>query len=158
MYRTGAVGALLDIYEKAICELKNVIKDIADEDLLAISDAKTQDENCRSIQSILSHVVHSGYGYATSICNLGGGTMVRPSKTFYPGITGYLKELSNVFAYTEDILKDTKDDELEQLDDSLKIKTGWGQLYDAEQMMEHAIVHILRHTIQIEKIKIARQH
>ncbi len=46
-----------------------------------------------------------------------------------------------------------QDPELRQLDNSLKIKTGWGQLYDIEQMMEHAIVHILRHKKQIEKIK-----
>ena len=46
------------------------------------------------------------------------------------------------------------DDELEQFDDALKIKTGWGQLYDIEQLTEHAIVHILRHRRQIEKFKI----
>jgi hypothetical protein len=29
--------------------------------------------------------------------------------------------------------------------------TGWGQHYDIEQMMEHAIVHVLRHRRQVEK-------
>ncbi|MNL67316.1 hypothetical protein D3C87_1918870 [compost metagenome] len=58
-----------------------------------------------------------------------------------------------MFAYTENVFKEISDDELEQFDDSLKIKAGWGQLYDIEQMTEHAIVHILRHTRQIARIK-----
>ena len=32
-----------------------------------------------------------------------------------------------------------------------------GQSYDAEQLLEHAIVHILRHRRQIEKFKIQSQ-
>ena len=39
---------------------------------------------------------------------------------------------------------------MEENDPSKKIKVRWGQLYDPEQLMEHAIVHILRHRRQIE--------
>ncbi|WP_294276359.1 hypothetical protein [uncultured Chryseobacterium sp.] len=39
---------------------------------------------------------------------------------------------------------------LEEFDQSKKINTLWGQQYDVEQMLEHAIVHILRHRRQIE--------
>ncbi|HUQ34137.1 MAG TPA: hypothetical protein VM095_18595, partial [Pyrinomonadaceae bacterium] len=31
------------------------------------------------------------------------------------------------------------------------IKTRWGAVYDAEGLLEHAIVHLLRHRRQIEK-------
>jgi uncharacterized damage-inducible protein DinB len=31
------------------------------------------------------------------------------------------------------------------------IRSGWGVTYDAEQLLEHAIVHVLRHRRQIEK-------
>ena len=34
------------------------------------------------------------------------------------------------------------------------IKTEWGQEYDFEQLLEHAIVHILRHRRQIERFLI----
>lgn len=153
MYRQGAVGALLDIYEQAISSLKNIIEDIPDNALTIIIDTKTTDENCKSIQSILSHVVSSGFGYATSIHNLKGNTIKRPDKTFHLTIKEYVEDLTNVFKYTEDIFKEIKDNELEQFDNSLKIKTAWGQWYDIEQMTEHAIVHILRHKRQIEKIK-----
>jgi hypothetical protein len=153
IYRQGAVGALLDIYEQAISDLKKTIEDIPDNALTIIIDAQTTDENCKSIQAILSHVVSSGYGYATSIHNLKENNIPRPGKTFHVTIKEYIQDLTNVFAYTENIFKEIKDNELEQFDNSLKIKTGWGQWYDIEQMTEHAIVHILRHKRQIEKIK-----
>jgi uncharacterized damage-inducible protein DinB len=153
MYRQGAVGALLDIYEQAISDLKKAIEDIPDNALTIITDSQTTDENCKSIQAILSHVVSSGYGYATSIHNLKENNIPRPGKTFHVTIKEYIQDLTNVFAYTENIFKEIKDNELEQFDNSLKIKTGWGQWYDIEQMTEHAIVHILRHKRQIDKIK-----
>ena len=153
MYREGAVGALLDIYEQAISDFKKVIEDIPDNALPIIIDSQTTDENCKSIQTILSHVVSSGYGYATSIHNLKGYNIIRPDKTAHLTIKEYLEDLTNVFTYTENIFKEINDNELEQFDNSLKIKTAWGQSYDIEQMTEHAIIHILRHKRQIDKIK-----
>ena len=150
MYRQGATGALLDIYEQAVSSLKNILKDIPDKDLVIPID--TTDETCNSLQAILSHVINSGFGYATSIHNMYGHHIQRPSKIFHTTIKKYLQDLGNLFAYTENIFKEIKDNELEQYDNSLKIKTGWGQHYDIEQLTEHAIVHILRHKRQIEKV------
>ena len=150
-YRPGAIGAILDEYERAIDDLKMVIADMDDNTLTRIVDPNTADESCRSIQTILSHVVHSGYGYATSIHNLKGHNVPRRAKSFHPTVQEYLTDLAGVFTFTENVLSECKDDELEQFDAALKIKAGWGQVYDVEQMMEHAIVHILRHRRQIEK-------
>jgi uncharacterized damage-inducible protein DinB len=152
-YRQGAIGALLDEYERAIEELKKVIAPISDDQLKQIIDPQTNDDNCRSIQTILTHVVHSGYGYATSIYNVKGHNAVRPGKKICSTIADYGNELDGVIAFTEKVLQHFNDDDLEQFDNSLKIKSGWGQLYDIEQMAEHAIVHILRHRRQIEKFK-----
>jgi uncharacterized damage-inducible protein DinB len=153
MYRQGATGALLDIYEQAIADFKKVIEDIPDNVLTVIIDTHTTDENCRSIQTILSHVVNSGFGYANSIQNRKANKTKRPEKCYHLTIQKYVEDLTNVFTYTETVFKEIKDDELEQFDNSFKIKTGWGQWYDIEQMMEHAIVHVLRHKRQIDKIK-----
>lgn len=153
-YRLGAVGALLDIYEEAITELKKEIETITDQALTIIIDHQTTNENCRSFQTILSHVVYSGYGYANSIHNLKGNNIVRPNKTSHATVELYLKDLDDVFIYTENVFKLIGDNEIEQLDNLLKIKTGWSQLYDIEQLMEHAIVHILRHKRQIKKFRI----
>lgn len=151
-YRTGATGALLDIYEQAIADLANTIVDIPDQTLAVIVDPHTHDENCRSVQAILSHVVSSAFGYATSMHNLKAPDLQRPEKAFHNTVQEYLDDLARVFEFTETIFKNIKDSELEQNDNSLKIKTSWGQLYDIEQLMEHAIVHILRHRRQIERM------
>ena len=63
-YRTGAVGALMDEYERAAAELVSILEKITDEEFERIRDTKTQDEDCRSIQTIMRHVIRAGYGYA----------------------------------------------------------------------------------------------
>lgn len=153
MYRQGAVGALLDVYEQAISDFKKVIGDIPDTILTNIIDQETTDENCKSIQTILSHVINSGYSYVIYIHNLKGHDMQRPAKTFHLTIKEYLEDLNKLIVYTENVFNEIEDIELEQFDESKKIITSWEQLYDIEQLMEHAIVHILRHQRQIEKFK-----
>lgn len=69
-------------------------------------------------------------------------------------ITDYINDLDNVFTFTTETFKNIKDNQLEQFDNTKKIVTSWGQVYDIEQITEHAIVHILRHRRQIEKFKI----
>lgn len=152
-YRAGAIGALLDVYENAIGQLQQTIADIPEEALTIIADNQTTDPDCVSVQTILSHVVHSGYGYATNIRNQKGTPVTRPEKTPRFTINEYRNDLQSVFTFTAETLNRFTDDELEQKEPALKIRTGWGQLYDIEQLMEHAITHILRHNRQIEKIK-----
>jgi uncharacterized damage-inducible protein DinB len=153
-YRPGAKGALLDEYERAIADLKNTIEHIPDALLKTIVDKHTSDENCKSVQSVLIHVVHSGYGYATHIINLRGYNKERPAKAFHKTIQAYLNDLQSMFIFTEAMLSQFDEHDVEQLNESLKIKSGWGQTYDIEQMMEHAIVHVLRHRRQLEKFKL----
>jgi hypothetical protein len=43
-YRQGAIGALLDEYERAISDLKKVIAEIPDSALLVIVDPNTNDD------------------------------------------------------------------------------------------------------------------
>ena len=66
-FRKGAVGAMMDEYERAVFELQAIIQNISGEEFTRIADAETKDEDCRSIQTIMSHVVRAGYGYANYI-------------------------------------------------------------------------------------------
>ena len=152
IYRTGAKGALLDIYEQAISDFKNAVQHIPDTALFKIIKTPVIDKNCESIQAILTHVVYAGFGYANSINQLKFPESRRPEKKFNLTIKEYLEDLTNVFVYTENIFNEIEEDELQQHNNVLKIKTGWGQLYDTEQLMEHAIVHLLRHQLQLEKL------
>lgn len=155
IYRQGAVGALLDEYEKALAELQQVIQDITDAELIKVVDIKTTDANCRSIQAILSHVVLSGYAYAIYIRKLWPGAAPHRDNVFHFTIKDYQKDLQDMFMFTLDTFNDIQDGDLEQSTDDRKIITSWGQVYNIEQITEHAIVHILRHRRQVEKFKIA---
>lgn len=154
-FRQGAIGALLDEYEKAILELQEVLIDISDQELQKIVDTATTDESCKSIQTILSHVVRSGYGYAIYIQKPRNHGNQFPNKVFHSSIKNYQQDLIDFFLFTVGTLSNIQDKNLEEFDDNKKILTSWGQIYDTEQILEHAIVHILRHRRQIEKFKIA---
>lgn len=150
----NAVNALLSEYEKAILELQNVIQNISNEDLIFLVNPETNNPDCKSIQTILAHVVSSGYSYCIYIRNFRNENILRPQKMNRKSISEYIFDLDNVIKFTHDTFSAISDDELERFTESEKMKTSWKQVYDIEQIMEHAIVHILRHRRQIENFKI----
>ncbi|WP_205728684.1 hypothetical protein [Flavobacterium sp. GT3P67] len=95
----------------------------------------------------------SGYSYCIYIQNFKDINSIRPEKVNRSSIVDYINDLDNVLKFTQQTFAIIEDDALEERDASKKIRTTWGQLYDIEQLMEHAIVHILRHRRQIEKFK-----
>lgn len=150
----NAVAALLAEYKKAMRELQNLIQDLNEMELVKIVDHQTSNLDCKSIQTILTHVVCSGYSYCVYILNLKDPGIQRPARILRYSALEYKNDLDDVLKFTEDTFSTIKDDELEEFNNAKKIKTLWGQVYDIEQIMEHAIVHILRHRFQIEKFKV----
>ncbi len=151
-----AGNALLGEYSKAIAALQTVIKDIDEETLKEVVDPLTNDSNCRSVQTILTHVVSSGFSYAVYIRQLKNIPGERPEKYLHNTIAAYATALDDMLGYTCATFENITDSELEIFNTSEKIKSTWGQWYDIEQMMEHAIVHVLRHRRQIENMIAAK--
>lgn len=148
-YRKGAVGALMDEYERAAAEFRRVIESLTDEQYTRVVDAETTDENCRSVQTIMSHVVAAGYGYANYIRDV--FLLEKPSPLKRPfSHRESLKEFDLMLEYTVATL-DGKWELPEEEIVAVSMKVHWGPTYDLEQLLEHAIVHILRHRRQIEK-------
>ena len=133
--------------------MQHVIHEISQEDLTFTVDHVTTNPDCKSIQTVLSHVVSSGYSYCVYILNFKNKNSIRPEKANRSSIADYINDLDNVLKFTQETFATIEDDALEEWDASNKMMTSWGQLYDIEQLMEHAIVHILRHRRQIEKFK-----
>lgn len=152
IYRdTGAHGALLDEYERALVELKDLVSEITTRQLITIVDQKTKDEDCRSIQTILAHVVSSGYFYAITIRNHLGESIAFKNTVILNTAEEYNQALTEMIEYSIEMMDDYPNMKLEESDNSKKLVTKWGQMYDIEQYLEHAIVHILRHRRQIER-------
>ncbi|MCC6282094.1 MAG: DinB family protein [Saprospiraceae bacterium] len=150
----GAIGALLDEYERAISHLKAVIKDLNPDQLTTIVDPETNDPDCKSIQTILTHVVRSGYGYAIVVRKHLGEDIDYLERVKLKSSEAYQLALTEMFAYNEKLFQDYPNLVLEEYDDQKKILVRWGQKYDVEQLFEHAIVHIMRHRRQIERFLI----
>ncbi len=149
--RKKSTGAILDVYEKTIEELKALLREMADAELLEIKDAETKDEDCKSIQTILAHVVNSGIGYVNYIRIHQGKEKIITGRRYYKEVKNYVEDLEQLFLYTEEVLKDVLPESMEEQKEEKKMHVRWGQKYDIEQLMEHAIVHVMRHHRQIEK-------
>ncbi|MDQ3022682.1 MAG: DinB family protein [Bacteroidota bacterium] len=141
----------MDEYERASEELKDVLKTIDKENYIAISDHETKDPDCVSIQSIMAHVVGAGYGYANYIRTQFGEALGETKKNFQTETSEEAcREIDFMLKYNIETLQNkfdmTEDDVMKNI-----MKVRWGPNYDIEQLLEHAIVHILRHRRQIEK-------
>lgn len=142
----GAIGALLDEYEKALNELQGILSGISNLELIEIVDSKTDNSDCKSIQSILSHIVRAGNWYNIEIRNSLGENLEAPEIIILKKTTDYHEKLNQMFKSSEQIFSDYKDIDLYQ-----ECKFRWKHIYNIDNLLEHAIVHILRHRRQIER-------
>lgn len=147
-YRKGAIGALTDEYEKALNELKTLLLKIPDDKFQKVYNEKT-DIDSQSARNIVLHLINSGYGYANYIRKRFGNSYVVPKIEIVKTEQGIFK-LDEMFEYTVETFEDKWHLTYDELMKTI-IKTSW-TTYDLEAIIEHAIVHILRHRLQIEKM------
>jgi len=149
-FRKGAIGALMDEYERAAAEFKELIKRISETDFELIVDPDTEDDDCRSVQTIISHVINSGYGYANYIRDWYKIVKNSPARRLYKK-NEFSSEFDKMLAYTTETLDGKWELSYDDIT-GVEIISRWRSVrYDLEQMLEHAVVHILRHRRQIEK-------
>lgn len=148
-YREGPMGALMDEYERAAADLRRLVERIPGGEFVRVADPETEDEACRSVQAIVSHVVGAGYGYADYLRGLFAIPSARPPRGLLSQKEA-LEQLEAMLAYTAQTLEGhwkMTDEEIM----AAVVNSAWGVRYDAEQLMEHAVCHVLRHRRQIEK-------
>jgi uncharacterized damage-inducible protein DinB len=150
VFRTGNIGALMDEYERAAAELRSLVGNLSEDDFVKILDTETEDEDCRSVQTIIAHVVGAGYSYADYIRELFAIASERPPRELFPPRETAAR-LDALLEYTVRTLEGRwvmSDDEIA----NTVIRSRWGVTYDIEQLLEHAVVHLLRHRRQIERL------
>lgn len=153
--KNGVIGALLSEYKNVIEDLKNNIESISDIDLVFISDKKTSNKDCISIQSVLTHIILCGTYYLTMIdIHRGNADSPWPTRIYYDTADEYKTALDKLYDNTEKFFEAIPNSEMAQFSPDKKLITFWGQYYDYEQLMEHAIVHVSRHRRQIQKFKL----
>jgi uncharacterized damage-inducible protein DinB len=139
----------MDEYERAASELRRLVERIPEGEAVRVADSQTTDDDCRSVQTIMSHVVNAGYGYADYLRGAFSIPSARPPKALLSPRES-LEQLEAMLGYTAQTLEGRWEMTDEEITGAV-IHSGWGVRYDAEQLLEHAIVHVLRHRRQIEK-------
>jgi uncharacterized damage-inducible protein DinB len=141
----------MDEYERATADLVLLVEQSSEADFTRVLDAETKDEDCRSMQTIVTHVVRAGYGYANYIrAVFSVDSTPLPDMPF--GRDEAVTRIRSMLGYTAETLSGRWEMSDQEMDD-VKIDTRWGMTYNLEQLLEHAIVHILRHRRQIERLK-----
>ncbi len=97
----------------------------------------------------MSHVVGAAYGYADYIREQFSIASTRPQKKLLSRQES-LEQLDAALRYTAQTLEGRWEMRYEEIL-SMVINSRWGVVYNLETLLEHAIVHVLRHRRQIEK-------
>jgi hypothetical protein len=148
----GWNGGLMDEYARAAVDFCNAVEAV--EPAKFTQDVKpSPDPDCTSIHGLCVHVLAAANGYGNSLLralqpDAALGTKVDASSVRRPG--DVRPALALQLRRTERIVADiAKLPEAEQ--EALEVKPRWHSPLRVDLMLEHAIVHLLRHRRQIER-------
>lgn len=103
-----------------------------------------------SVKGIVAHVCRAAYFFLRAVLEANQLPVPTPG---YPAI-GNSRDLGELFAALDDV-RDFTFRGARVLEDrhlATQFTAPWGQVYSCEQFLEHALVHILRHRRQLERV------
>lgn len=147
---SGSLRAILDIYSQAIRNYEAILLALPEERYTART--TLSDEEFANVKAIAHHTAGAAHSYAYHIqCALDKLDGPFPKREF--NVETPALAMTAIWAGFEamvEVLRRIKDwDDGKQAE--LRFVSRWKQPYDVEQMLEHAIVHILRHRRQVER-------
>jgi len=152
-FRSRAVRSLVELHEQEMKSFLEIWKRFVSSSL-PMPDAHG-DESYADRERLAGHVMMAARGYLTRI----GEWVSRPvtdvddTKDAYEVVGRIEKFSDDVFAAYRRHLAEITTEELEQQIH----RTRWGELMSVEQLLEHAVVHPMRHRIQLERILEGRE-
>jgi hypothetical protein len=112
--------------------------------------AKTDVAAYASLDTLLRHVLGSARGYMTWMCEV--LELPDPEIRIPPQPTALSEEadsyMEHVLEQWRTPLRDVGDDRLE----TPEYASRWGPRYSIDAMLEHAVMHPIRHTFQLEEL------
>lgn len=108
------------------------------------------DDSYKDREHLAGHVLMSARGYLTWIGKCVGRpvTDVDETRDPYAIVPRAADFMENVLAAWRNNLAHLRDEECAKE----VYQSRWGEPYNIEQMLEHAVVHPMRHRLQLEKI------
>jgi hypothetical protein len=150
-YRSRAVRALVILHEQ---HMRTFLATWNAARAIAVRLPATEDPSYASLETLRHHVLGAARGYMTWICE----QLQLPD----PGIRRVPESMTEQEArsYMEHLLegwrgplRDVRDDQLEQPE----YPSHWKTLYSIDAMLEHAVMHPIRHVFQLEELMKTRQ-
>jgi uncharacterized damage-inducible protein DinB len=146
----GAFGALLDEYARAAEDFCSTVEGLPLD--LFLREREGPDPETVSIQKVCAHTVSSAYGYAIYIRNARGWP--RRERPAFESLlaaepAGVRPLFHEPLRLTEESVEGLTDKN--EVLEPLRFQVRWGPTYDPGMLLEHAIVHLLRHRRQIER-------
>ncbi len=110
----------------------------------------TDDPNYASLQTLLRHVLRAGRGYMVWACEVLG----LPAPDIRPAPEADAIE-AEADAYLEQLLAGWRDPLREVAPEAFhrpEFESRWGVKYCVDAMLEHAVMHPIRHAFQLEEL------
>lgn len=147
----GPFGALMDEYARAAEDFCRAVESVPVTTFT--HESSGVDPNTTSVRALCAHAVSAAYRYADYIRRARALPFVDryeldPRSIGAPGEVRVL--LREAIHYTEEAL-DGLYDAPEETVAALTFRVRWGPVYDPEMILEHGIVHLLRHRRQLER-------
>ncbi len=150
MYKYAGAYALIMLHEKHLREFISVWEEANNREITL---PETDDADYASLDSLLFHVLRSARNYMVWICkNL---ELPDPEIDFPPHISEIAIRKQEYLEYLiekwKQPLKDTDMNDLDRV-----FISNWGVQYSVEAMLEHAVLHPIRHAYQLKNLILAQ--
>lgn len=147
-YAYGGTRALVQLHDRHLRSFVRAWRSAVAEEVAL---PPTEDPTCQSLPAMLHHVLRAARGYVTWICE----KLQLPD----PGIRDVPEDpVPGLDAYVGHLLA-RWDGPLRALDqqtlDEREFRSRWGATYCIDAMLEHAVMHPLRHEFQLERARTA---
>lgn len=146
----GPFGALMDECARAAEDFCRVVEAVSLERFLRV--VPGDDPDTVSIRTVCRHAVSAAHRYADYIRQARGLPFVDRFELPPEGIAdaaAVRPALAEMFRYTEMALAGWYEDPAPA--EKVTFTVRWGPTYDPEMIIEHGIVHLLRHRRQVER-------
>jgi hypothetical protein len=116
----------------------------------AVALPSTDDPSYESLETLGHHVLRAARGYAVWICQMlqMPDPGIRPAPEPSVVASEARSYAEHVLAQWRTALRDVRNDQLE----TPEYKSRWGTLYSIDAMLEHAVMHPIRHAFQLGEL------
>jgi len=147
-YRSRAVRALVRLHEE---HLRRFVQTWRLALAVPVTLPPTDDPNYASLSVLGRHVLNASRGYLTWVCEV--LTLPDPGVRPAPGADAIVREADE---YLEHVLERWRAGALREISagqlETPEYPSRWGTRYSIDSMLEHAVVHPIRHTFQLEEL------